>query len=652
MKLKNIICTALTAILAVGATSCEDMLKVDSRVVLYDYQNTLNYATDTVYSVMGIISKMQAIADRAVILNEVRGDLVSTTDRANVSLKELYDWDFTDKNNVYDNPADYYAVINNCNFFLAHADTAYVRNHKNIFLKEYIAVLSYRAWTYLQLAQAYGKVYFVNEPIVSADQADESKLQLLDIKQLATVLLDDFEQRFLDYDIPNYGNLAGGTNGDGTTSETHNSQDLFIPVRIIMGDLYLWAGQYEKAALSYAEYLTDLNDRRATGTASALWFDKGFLYLGDDNYSNQFGKNMKPICYIPMEADVYGGVVSDLPNIFNSTEDNDYWHQLTSSRALVQLSADQEFCFYFENQTTHVVQSFYNADKLTEPDMTLRGDLRLRTILTSSTAKADEVGVGLNRNRQTLAKIYPEKISIYRNDVVYLRLAEALNRCGLSKTAFAILKYGLNYITLHGLLGQSGDVNTFDFCSDSIKAQSMGLGDIYREKMFNNSYFYPARLYAEGGTAGTTWRFTGRVKTNGTGVPYTADYFTYREPESYNTFGIHSRGCGCSEANGRYIIPADVDTMRYVEELIVNEMALETCFEGYRFGDLLRVSMHRAEDQAYPSYGGFADNAFLAEKVAMRKTGVLAERDETLYTKLLGDGKSFNENWFLKLKKQ
>lgn len=652
MKLKNIICTALAAVFAAGVTSsCEDMLKVDSRVVLYDYQNSLDYATDTVYSVMGIISKMQAIADRCVILNEVRGDLVSTTDQANLSLKELYDWDFTDKNNVYDNPVDYYAVINNCNFFLAHADTAYVRNHKNVFLKEYISVLSFRAWTYLQLAQAYGKVYFVNEPIVSASQADEKKLPLLDIKQLATALLGDFEQRFLDYEIPDYGNLAGGTNGDGTTSETHKSQDLFIPVRLIMGDLYLWAGQYAKAALSYAEYLTDINDRRPTGTASALWFDSGFLYLGDDNYSGQFGKNMKPICYIPMEADVYGGYVSDLPNIFNSTKENNYWYQLTNSQALSQLSADQDFCFYYENLSTHASGPRYYTEKLTETNMTLRGDLRLHTILTYSSNKTEETGVNLNRNRQTLAKIYPEKISIYRNDVVYLRLAEALNRCGLSKTAFAILKYGLNYVTLHGYYGQSTTVNPFDFCSDSIKAQSMGLGDIYREKMFNNSYFYPAKLAANDGKT-TTWRFSGRVKTDGTGVPFTAEYFTYQTPDEYNTFGIHSRGCGCSEINGKYIIPADVDTMRFVEELIVNEMALETCFEGYRFGDLLRVSMHRAEDQNYDSYGGFADNAFLAEKVAMRETGRSATKNEALYSKLLGDGKSFNEEWFLKLKKQ
>ena len=57
-------------------TSCEDMLKPESDLVEFEEDHTLNHATDSVYSVMGIINKMQIIADRVVLLGEVRGDLV------------------------------------------------------------------------------------------------------------------------------------------------------------------------------------------------------------------------------------------------------------------------------------------------------------------------------------------------------------------------------------------------------------------------------------------------------------------------------------------------------------------------------------------------------------------------------------------------
>ena len=68
-----------------------------------------------------------------------------------------------------------------------------------------------------------------------------------------------------------------------------------------------------------------------------------------------------------------------------------------------------------------------------------------------------------------------------------------------------------------------------------------------------------------------------------------------------------------------------------VEEMILDEMALETCFEGYRFGDLIRISMHRGNAIGQPS-----DNEFLAGKVAGRDS-----QSSSLYTKLLN-----SNNWY------
>ena len=104
-----------------------------------------------------------------------------------------------------------------------------------------------------------------------------------------------------------------------------------------------------------------------------------------------------------------------------------------------------------------------------------------------------------------------------------------------------------------------------------------------------------------------------------------------------------------------FVIPyfADLkDSIRYVEERIIDEMALETCFEGYRFGDLMRVSMHRAADSGFD----FADNDFLARKVAARASATMNNPDSLdakgaeLYAKLRGDDPgALNWNWFLNL---
>ena len=125
--------------------------------------------------------------------------------------------------------------------------------------------------------------------------------------------------------------------------------------------------------------------------------------------------------------------------------------------------------------------------------------------------------------------------------------------------------------------------------------------------------------------------------------------------QNANTMGIHNRGCGFSEYNDTYEI-AHIDTayansleegaraqyvesvkkvqLIQVEDYLIDELAMETCIEGNRFGDLIRFSMHRGEDA-----NEYIDNEFLAERVA--------KRDDGLYHKLLGSRYEYNPAWYI-----
>lgn len=626
MKYKSIFSIALAASIIVGVSSCEDMLSTDSTVVAFEEDNKLNQPTDTVYSLLGVIQKLQVIADRTILLGELRGDLAATTMYASADLKELNSFDFSN-DNEYNEVADYYAVINNCNYFLSHADTTFTVGGKKIFQKEYIAILSYRAWTYLQLAQAYGKVPFVDEPITSGDEAKISNYPLLDIREIATRLIPSLENCLgdnIDADFPSIGELSVG-------STKYNSKKFYIPVRLILGDLYLWAGGKEnagKAAVCYTDYLIWGQKRISTGTSGVRWSSKD--YIGNINYitgnyasnfsTEQNGRDNNQICYIPMEQEKYKGVISDLMNVFNSTKDNDYYYQVTASKAMFKISSDQVYSYFYHRapqETTDSRDTLYILDKTTTPggdrdfdkndisSQYSKGDLRLSEVIGVTARNSDYLNQ--SKESQSMIKIKSDRICLYRNDVVYLRLAEALNRAELPEMAFAILKYGLcnNVLSMNVNYDELLRANDIDPILIS----------------FPSTYFSPAKL----------------TYSNGKYDSYSAG--TDNVPA--NTIGLHSRGSGDASSNKYYVIPASAnlkDSVKAVEEMILDEMALETCFEGYRFGDLLRISMHRVESES----GAFADNEFLATKLSVR--------DASLYSKLNNGGSNeYNSSIFLPL---
>ena len=129
----------------------------------------------------------------------------------------------------------------------------------------------------------------------------------------------------------------------------------------------------------------------------------------------------------------------------------------------------------------------------------------------------------------------------------------------------------------------------------------------------------------------------------------------YSESDDRATVGIHTRGCGiippsqqknsvydyvkliqkAAKKDGLTLTKEDIysgtydkQIRNYIEDLIVDEEAMELAFEGTRFFDLMRVA-HRRGDASY-----------LAERVSKRG----GEKNTALYSKLLN-----TKNWYFPL---
>lgn len=564
-------------------TSCSDFINQDSDRVIIADKDHLNSAEDTLYSVVGIVNKLQAISDRTILLGEMRGDLSDINANTSADLRDVALFNVTDTTNAYNSPADYYAVINNCNYFIAKADTA-LKNNRNeyIFLKEYAAVKAFRAWTYMQLAQVYGKVPFVTDPILSKVDADKDYPKY-DMQQICEYFLKDL-QGLETIEKPGYGSIRGV-----------ETRFFYFPIYILEGDMNLWMGNYRDAAVCYYKYLSTRNGVNIgypTGTSGVEWSRNSTHWdMTSDAFTSFFREgsnytaNSELVTLIPGDSIPSEGNYSQLRNLFNSRSDNNYSASIVPSQSLINLSAAQTYCHY--TSTRNVIYAPAGLDNYRS------GDLRLSSVF--STRKMDNLVHNKTIDYVSNNKHNDQNVQVYRRSMVYMHLAEALNRAGFPRFAFEILKNGLN--------------------DEGIRANVI---PYYKnDSAWIAQFSFPSNMY---------------VRRSGAYPPITSE----------NTMGIHSRGCGWSEYNERYVMPDDPTLtgdarlqyqIEHVEDLIMDENALEFAFEGQRYYDLMRVALRRGNP------------AYLADKVYGRRG---ADRVGEMRS-LIGKDLYQTANWYLPL---
>lgn len=400
----------------VGATfsmvGCDGLLNVDSDRIVMQNQYNFKSANDTLYSMFGILSQLEKLADSYVLIGELRGDLMDVTPTSNIYLKEINNFNISDSNPYVNNIKDYYAVINNCNYVIHNIDTTVVKGGLKVMLKEYSAAKAIRAWTYLQIVLNYGSAHYYVNPILTVADANAIQNQTpLTLEQIAPLLIQDLLP-FQDVPKPDLGSLY-----------SHNLSNSFFPVRFVLGDLYLWTGQYENAAneyhdLMYNNYYLITNSYQSRRLAT----NNAFNGTINNNWSNLFSAGSSEYITSIAAANVYGK--------FFELDSMNFDHSIVASAVAKHNWASQ--MYYYSN----VLDTLGDLRALGSWGRSVV--LRNGAYFLSDSIIVKDYIMNQNTNKQVMP---------YRVALLYLRYAEAVNRLNKPNLALAVLKYGMNRVT-------------------------------------------------------------------------------------------------------------------------------------------------------------------------------------------------------------
>jgi hypothetical protein len=504
----------------VALTSCDALLNADSERYTFDEDFQMKSAHDTIYSMVGIMTQLQKLGDRYVLLGELRSELMTTNDNASRYLKEINDFNISDSN-PYVNLKDYYAVINSCNYLTHYIDTSYTKLNDKAMMRSYAAAKGIRAWTYLQLALNFDTVAYYTNPITTVSDATKS-YQRIELTALADSLIADLEplKNVPAMSLGTFGAFKGGLS--------------ILPIKFILGDLYLWKGDYANAAKSYYDLMYSTSRTISSDFTSSWTVDNKKVFVS----------------YTPDWNDIFAP--SSAENIAT----------LGSSATYGQQFSVDSLSYHYDIAPTNIAlnnwkSTIYYVDSITIGEGDLRAHGSYYQVNERNSTKLNDYDPSVNPyiTKYQMMNTNTEKcLVIYRNSLLYLRYAEAVNRLGCPQLAFLVIKKGLTNLTTS-----------------------------------------PAII---------------RNEVLAVGHGSTPSYMNFADNRFFTNIGIRQRGLGNTNLDKLvYVIPTlpnKADSITFVENAIVDELALEMAFEGNRFHDLMRIALRRGKPE------------FLADKVSSK----------------------------------
>jgi hypothetical protein len=602
-KIINLLLVSTVIVAAAGCKKTFDVLPETSVDKAQAYRNVF----DADAAIVGIYGKFMKLAKQYVIWNELRGDLADITVNSDKFLRQISEHNVT-PDNPYINPQPWYDVINNCNDALANFNIMLQNNILKVdeYNMRYSDVGAIRSWAYLQLGIHFGNIPYVTDPLADVnDLKDATKFPMIPLNKLIDSLVLFTEN--LPYQNPYPNNFLSYSTTVSTTTivDGYPVSKFFINKDLLMGDLYLWQGQYDKAA---ARYYKVLNIQGNEGFPPA---NVGTQYYNQYRLSNQANVAVSYSRTFDVTSLSYSGWREIFQSSFTSEIFRDEWiwvlpfdksfaptnpfidlFSINGGKYLIRPS--QQAINYWNNQKTSFTFSSSTGASPVYGDrfpFDSRGNPFTYRIINGQPVIMKYLYDYLDASTassslQPLSILAEQgKWFIERAAGLHLHYAEAANRAGKYKLAYSLINYGIGYHY------------------DSIPGSSTTTRDATR---WQQTFLPP---------------------------PYDFDARGLEAPRYRNTWyrngGIRGR------AGLRLAVLPSTDSVTNIENMIIEEAALEMAYEGRRWSDLLRVAIRRN------------DPSFIADKVygKLSNSNLSAGAASAARTKLQNKDWFFPFNW-------
>ena len=188
--MKKICYSFLGLVLMVGfscsLTSCSDFFDPDTDDEL-NGEDYISSNTEMYTGFLGLMTKMQAVGDKEILLTDTRAELLEPSDDSNPELISLYNYDSNLQGNSYADPSGYYEVVIACNDYLVkmgdYRNKAGVDD--DIWQNLVSSAIRIKVWAYKTLGEIYGKAVWFDDPIAKVTDITEANgFKLMEMNEL------------------------------------------------------------------------------------------------------------------------------------------------------------------------------------------------------------------------------------------------------------------------------------------------------------------------------------------------------------------------------------------------------------------------------------------------------------------------------------